>query len=616
MNLEPSNILTLQNLYTGSLATGAASNIAAATNQNFSNQLNDIQTNANNSYNAYTNNNNLSYSNSLQASNDYNQTSNYYNNYSNNVNNTHVNSNNSSSNNSANNQTTSTNNSTNTSSSSTSSVNNSQNRNSSSQTTSSISRQLYAILAQLGVVANAVPANNNNTINNSVNTPASSGQQTGALTEDDINHLGKVIQVLQSYLVNNSGTATQQNTTDTPVSPQLISQAVNNAVTNLQANAGPNGTVDISQLGASLLQALGNLAQLLPKQASNGQAVPTTTEATIINPAGALPITSLQGASQALKSAKSKLQSPTVSAQDLKLSPLATLPVGNNITSVNNLGNNLLNSQTKQSLFSFSNQMAQNPQSFMPNHSNATDAKAITPQPIISNIAASVAGTTSSALGNSLGSQASSLIDKIQGVSSTSGQGTLSFADSIAQEYGSIGGNLTGSASDNISSFQKFIGTGQDYSQSTTTNRFSDSDSVMAQIKFGLNNTSNNDSDRTVSVQLSPKELGNIDVHMKTSSDGKTHVTIMAEKTDTLNLLQKESTSLKGMLQDALKTDSSNLSFNFQDSSSGQSGQGNYYNNAGYNNNLTNDSETTDIAPILANYSQSLLVQQGLDIRV
>lgn len=99
-------------------------------------------------------------------------------------------------------------------------------------------------------------------------------------------------------------------------------------------------------------------------------------------------------------------------------------------------------------------------------------------------------------------------------------------------------------------------------------NKFTSPNEVIAQIKFGVSGLAAK-GERTISIQLHPKELGSVDIHMKLGSDGKNTVTVIAEKTDTLNLLQKEASSLRQMLQDALKTESGNLNFSFQERGNG-----------------------------------------------
>lgn len=98
------------------------------------------------------------------------------------------------------------------------------------------------------------------------------------------------------------------------------------------------------------------------------------------------------------------------------------------------------------------------------------------------------------------------------------------------------------------------------------TQNLTDPKNMVAQVKFGVDQAVQS-GNKQVSIQLYPKELGTVDMHMETTKDGKTHVKIIAERTDTMNLMQKESDGLRGILQDSLKADSSQLSFSFHDRS-------------------------------------------------
>ncbi len=84
-----------------------------------------------------------------------------------------------------------------------------------------------------------------------------------------------------------------------------------------------------------------------------------------------------------------------------------------------------------------------------------------------------------------------------------------------------------------------------------------------------------------VSIRLHPAELGRVDVRLEMSEDGHLRAMITAERSETLELLQRDMRSLERALQQAgLKTDSGSLSFSLrgeggQQQSSGQdSGRG------------------------------------------
>ena len=205
-------------------------------------------------------------------------------------------------------------------------------------------------------------------------------------------------------------------------------------------------------------------------------------------------------------------------------------------------------------------------------------------------------------------------------------QAVIQPSDLKADDSGAVGniGGLAAGLSSGISSenFVKFQGmlsdTQSSLNSSANSTKFGAGSAVdvMAQIKFSMETGSNGNNTSNISVQLHPKELGKVDISIQLSNDGKTHVMVMAEKTDTLNMLQKESSSLKDMLTDALKTDSGSLNFSFQ-----QSGSDSWRQFA--NNNSGMISRSSPDLGLLSNeiimpqgYSYNMTATQGLDIRV
>jgi flagellar hook-length control protein FliK len=78
-----------------------------------------------------------------------------------------------------------------------------------------------------------------------------------------------------------------------------------------------------------------------------------------------------------------------------------------------------------------------------------------------------------------------------------------------------------------------------------------------------------------IEIQLSPAELGRIEVRLELGHDGRVHAAIAADRPDTLDLLQRDARGLERALQDAgLKTDSGGLSFNLRDNGRQQSQAG------------------------------------------
>jgi|GEM_PF-5858845 len=188
-------------------------------------------------------------------------------------------------------------------------------------------------------------------------------------------------------------------------------------------------------------------------------------------------------------------------------------------------------------------------------------------------------------------------------------------------EIGSSGANLlSGMSSENFVKFQNMLGDAQTMPAGTSSKMPAGAGSpedVMAQIKFGMGAGVGGSTTSNISVQLRPKELGKVDISIQVASDGKTHVMVMAEKTDTLNMLQKESSSLRGMLTDALKTDSGNLNFSFQQSGSDAWKQ--QFADNQFGNQKITDSDLSGLNNdylSAQSYAYRMIATQGLDIRV
>jgi flagellar hook-length control protein FliK len=83
---------------------------------------------------------------------------------------------------------------------------------------------------------------------------------------------------------------------------------------------------------------------------------------------------------------------------------------------------------------------------------------------------------------------------------------------------------------------------------------------------------------RQFDIRLDPPELGRVEVRLSIDASGKTEAHMTADQPETLNLLQKDSSSLTQALRDAgLDVSNSGLNFSLR----GQSGQGGGDNNPG-----------------------------------
>jgi len=94
---------------------------------------------------------------------------------------------------------------------------------------------------------------------------------------------------------------------------------------------------------------------------------------------------------------------------------------------------------------------------------------------------------------------------------------------------------------------------------------------LQQSLRIGLNQ---------IEIQLKPASLGSIDVKLEMTHDGRMTAVISSDRSDTLNLLQRNSGELQQALRDAgLQTDSGSLSFNLrgeQQQPGNQGQQGSY----------------------------------------
>lgn len=71
--------------------------------------------------------------------------------------------------------------------------------------------------------------------------------------------------------------------------------------------------------------------------------------------------------------------------------------------------------------------------------------------------------------------------------------------------------------------------------------------------------------DKLIHIQLEPAALGQVDVQIDVQQNGKTSITVLAEKADTLELLQRDAKSLERALQNAgIEADSGSMEFNLK----------------------------------------------------
>ncbi len=84
---------------------------------------------------------------------------------------------------------------------------------------------------------------------------------------------------------------------------------------------------------------------------------------------------------------------------------------------------------------------------------------------------------------------------------------------------------------------------------------------VLDQVKVNIGKAVDRGLDR-ITVQLTPKALGKVEVKMEVAKDGKVHATVTADHKDTLETLRNDAKGLEQALKDAgLKADSGSLNF-------------------------------------------------------
>jgi flagellar hook-length control protein FliK len=125
------------------------------------------------------------------------------------------------------------------------------------------------------------------------------------------------------------------------------------------------------------------------------------------------------------------------------------------------------------------------------------------------------------------------------------------------------------------------------------------------------------DGNSRITVQLNPVDLGQVDVHLDFARDGRVSATILADRPDTLDMLQRDARLLERSLQDAgLQTGSGSLSFDLRDG--GRQGFGAQYQangNSGNNVPAHADNQKTALVE-QAPRALTGITDSGVDIHV
>jgi len=172
--------------------------------------------------------------------------------------------------------------------------------------------------------------------------------------------------------------------------------------------------------------------------------------------------------------------------------------------------------------------------------------------------------------------------DAINSVSSGSSNFNQSFAD-LYQESGS---KLYDLDSSNITTSMGASSTDQSFTNYFTALKDTNtaySTSTTQMVALQLQQNANNQVSK-MKLQLVPEELGKLDIELKFGKDGSIKARLTAEKSETLSMLQKDSSQLQKVLQEAgFDVNQDSLSFDLQQNSqqdfaSANGNQGKYNN--------------------------------------
>ena len=117
-------------------------------------------------------------------------------------------------------------------------------------------------------------------------------------------------------------------------------------------------------------------------------------------------------------------------------------------------------------------------------------------------------------------------------------------------------------------------------------------------------------------IRLDPPDLGRIHVRLDVDKDGNVISHMVADRTDTLDLLRRDSSGLERALQDAgLKTSNNSLQFSLSDQSANRQ-QSDDNDGADRARLMVEDEQLNSVEPLQRNYTRYAGQTAGLDIRV
>lgn len=468
------------------------------------------------------------------------------------------------------------------------------------------------------------------TTGDTVDIKSTAGNAQKAVTIADI------LNAIKAQEANSGNLTDEQTQAVNDILPQLAESGIPQGITAEQAAAqliaqvkADGGTENISV--DDILQKM-NLANFGKKDAKT---VEELAAQALLDAKQAGYVVSGKNAATVIAAAKDEANKPEISATDLKSLQLQSLAGLNKNKDQNSDGQAV--SLILGSAIDFAAPVAQQQNIATSNiaASQADDIRQNSALQLQAALAQSNDTIASQNLDNSIAHETASSIAQISSIAGTlqnNAQGTtqnnfafsnvvtqaIGQADSAKNDFITTAKDIPGAgatmSTENFIKFQNMLDNAQATAGATTNSNMKSPAEIMAQIKFGLSGMGKNENN--ISIQLHPKELGKVDINMQISHDGKTHIMVIAEKTDTLNLLQKEADSLKGMLTDALNTDSSNLNFSFQQG--GDEWRQQFTNNSymGGNNTGLADNAIPSNYLTSQSYAYNMIATDGLDIRV
>ena len=136
---------------------------------------------------------------------------------------------------------------------------------------------------------------------------------------------------------------------------------------------------------------------------------------------------------------------------------------------------------------------------------------------------------------------------------------------------------------------------------------------LIEQVKVNITKSAVKGVDN-IDIKLKPEELGNIEIKMQISKDGKLQAHIIASRPETVEILQKEIQSLEKAFNDAgFEMEDGALSFSFREGGESNREQ---ENDAGLRSFIGNALENESVEDVIGNDNQVWSSAQGLNIRV